>query len=348
MGESSCIVILNWNGCEDTLACLASVASLRGSDHRVIVVDNGSSDGSVLAIRQEYPRVELIETGRNLGFAGGNNVGIRRALELGADYVLLLNNDTEVDPGLIDAFVAAAQQRPDAGAFSAKIYFHAEPQRLWYAGATWNLAAARFEQVGEGMVDDGRPAFNTLADTDYACGCAFFVSAARLREIGLLDEDFFLYFEETDWCFRARAAGHPSVFVPAARLWHKVSVSFGGEGSPLALYFLTRNRLLWARKHGSAAQRSAVRQATWRMLAQRLGSPLVGRHPASPRTWLWAARAAFADPHNRAVLLGVRDFWLGRYGDCPPVVRELADLARLRAMKRAPAPAPAANRPSAG
>jgi GT2 family glycosyltransferase len=348
---SVAVVVLNWNGRDDTLACLRSLALLRGARPSVIVVDNGSADGSVTSIRQQHPEVELIETGRNLGFAGGNNVGIRRALESGADYVLLLNNDTEVDPGLIDAFVAAARQRPDAGVFSAKIYFHADPQRIWYAGAAWNSEAARFDQVGEGELDDGRPAFSRLAETAYACGCAFFVSAARLREIGLLDEKFFLYFEETDWCFRARAAGHPSVFVPEARLWHKVSVSFGGEGSPLALYFLTRNRLLWARKHGNPAQRSAVRRATWRGLVQRLVAPLVGRQvapPRTPRTWWWGVRQALADPHNRAFFLGVRDFWRGRYGNCPPVVRELAASARQRALLRPPAAIPRDNRPSAG
>lgn len=332
------LVILNWNGRDDTLACLDSVAKLRYPEHRDIVVDNGSVDDSVPAIRHRHPDVELIETGRNLGFAGGNNVGIRRALESGADYVLLLNNDTEVDPGLLDAFVAAARQRPDAGVFSAKIYFHAEPRRIWYAGAAWNAAAARFDQLGEGVVDDGGAAYSTLAETAYACGCAFFVSAARLREVGLLDEDFFLYFEETDWCARAQAAGHPSIVVPDAQLWHKVSVSFGGEGSPLALYFLTRNRLLWARKHGSPQQRQAVRRATLRSLWQRLGPPLAGRHMTPPRTlksWWWSVREAFTDPHNRAFVLGVRDFWRSRFGDCPPVVRELAIQARARAQATA-------------
>jgi GT2 family glycosyltransferase len=332
------IVILNWNGANDTVACLVSLERISYANFRTCVVDNGSVDNSVAAIRTNFPDIELIETGLNLGFAAGNNVGIRRALESGADYVLLLNNDTEVDPGLLDAFVAAARQRPDAGVFSAKIYFHAEPRRVWYAGSAWNPAAARFDQLGEGVLDDGRPAFTTMAETAYACGCAFFVPAARFRELGLLDEDFFLYFEETDWCFRARAAGHPSIFVPDAKLWHKVSVSFGGEGSPLALYFLTRNRLLWARKHGSTQQRRAVRRETLRSLAQRLGAPLAGRglaSPRTPRTWWWAVREAFADPHNRAFLLGVLDFWRGRFGDCPPVVRELAAQARAHAQARA-------------
>ena len=326
------IVILNWNGRDDTLACLASVAGMTYPNFRVIVVDNGSADDSVAAIRSAFPDVEIIETGRNLGFAGGNNVGIRHALERGADYILLLNNDTEVDSGMLDAFVAAAGHFPDAGVFSGKIYFHAEPNRIWYAGAQWNPKNARFDLLGEGLLDDGTN-FSNTCETGYACGCAFFLPAGRLREIGLLDEDFFLYFEETDWCYRAKAAGHPSIFVPDAKLWHKVSVSFGGEGSPLALYFITRNRLLWARRHASMTTRLRVYgTAAWSLVA-RFGAALVGRRMGGAftlRRWWWSVREAIDDPRNRAYYMGFRDFWLGRFGDCPPVVRELAQQIRSR------------------
>lgn len=327
------VVILNWNGRDDTLACLESVKKIAYPDFRVIVVDNGSADNSVDAIRTAFPEVELIETGANLGFSGGNNVGIKRALELGADYVLLLNNDTVVDPGLLDAFVAAARRFPAAGVFSAKIYFHAEPNRIWYAGARWNSSAARFKQVGEGVLDDGL-SFSTICETDYACGCAFFVPAARLREIGLLDDDFFLYFEETDWCYRAHKAGYPSIYVPEAKLWHKVSVSFGGEGSPLALYFQTRNRLLWARRHAALPRRLGVYAESVRALFRRFAFPLVrvrAGQPFSLKGWWWSVRAVFHDPSNLAYFMGVRDFWLRRFGDCPPVVRDLARQMRARA-----------------
>lgn len=327
------VVVLNWNGCDDTLACLDSLAMVSYANLSVIVVDNGSSDGSVGAIRARHPAVQVIETGRNLGFAGGNNVGIRHALEHGADYVLLLNNDTEVDPGLVDAFVAAARRHPQAAAFGARIYFHAEPRRIWYAGAVWNADTARFEQVGEGLIDDGA-AFETEGETAYACGCAMFVPAQRLCDLGLLDERYFLYFEETDWCFRARAAGYPSIFVPSARLWHKVSAAVGGEGSPLMLYFVTRNRLLWARRHGSAAQRKAVRQAALRALWYRFVVPLTRPDAALGRglrlRW-WALRAAWRDPYNRAMWLGLRDYALRRFGDCPDEIRELARRARATA-----------------
>lgn len=331
------IIVLNWNGADDTLACLDSLAALTYPNFNVIVVDNGSADdslGKLRAYSAPYSLV-LLETGANLGFSGGNNVGIKRALEHGADYVLLLNNDTVVDPGLLDAFVAAAKRFPDAGVFSAKIYFHAEPNRIWYAGARWNTKAARFEQVGEGVLDDGL-SFSNICETDYACGCAFFVPSERLREIGLLDDNFFLYFEETDWCYRAKEAGYPSIFVPDAKLWHKVSVSFGGEGSPLALYFITRNRLLWARRHANLSRRLRVHAEALRSLLRRFVFPLAGtqlRGPFTLKAWWWSVRGVFQDSRNVAYFLGVRDFWLRRFGDCPSIVRDLAKQMPARASK---------------
>ncbi len=329
------ILILNWNGRDDTLACLESVAKVGYTNFKVIVIDNGSVDDSVDAIRAAFTDIEVIETGRNLGFAGGNNVGIKRALELGADYVLLLNNDTEVDHGMLDAFVAAAKRFPDAGVFSGKIYYHAEPNRIWYAGSQWNAKAAHFEQVGKGGLDDGT-AYSTACETDTAIGCAFFMPAERVREIGLLDDNFFLCLEETDWCYRAKEAGYPSIFVPDAKLWHKVSVSFGGENSPLALYFQTRNRLLWARRHANLSQRLRVHSEAIRSLLRRFVFPLVGtqvRQPFSLKGWWWSMRGTYHDPSNLAYFMGVRDFWLRRFGDCPSVVRDLAKQMRAPASK---------------
>lgn len=317
------VVVLNWNGRSDTLACLESLERLDHPNRRVIVVDNGSSDDSVAAIRTAFPGVEVIETGANLGFSGGNNIGIRLALERGADYVLLLNNDTVVDPGLVTAFLAASERRPDAGAFGAKIFFYDDPRRVWFAGARWEPTRAHFIQIGEGVLD-GEQSFSTSGETAYACGCAFFVSAQRLRDVGLLDEDFFLYFEETDWCYRARRLGYPSIFVPEARLWHKVSVSFGGERSPLALYFLTRNRLLWAQRHGKLTLRMKLYGMTACALASRFIGPFVRSRDASMRQRWWSLRTAFRDPRNRAYYLGVRDFFLRRLGDCPTAVRQLS------------------------
>lgn len=327
MNPSIAIVILNWNGRDDTLACLASVEKITYPDFRVIVVDNGSADNSVAAIRAAFPKVELIETGANLGFAGGNNVGIKRGLELGAEYVLLLNNDTVVDPGLLDAFVAAAKRFPAAGVFSAKIFYHAEPSKLWYAGAIWLADREYFQHVGIGEIDDGK-AYNDIAETDYASGCALFIRAGVINEIGLMDPKFFLTYEESDWCYRARSAGHKILFVPAAKLWHKVSASFGGVESPLQLYFYSRNILLWAERH-------LPRPAYWSLFRKTLRDSLrfsIGSRQDGPliKRFAWGLSSLWRrlhrggmDPAGRARYLGFRDYLLRRFGDCPDEVRHL-------------------------
>lgn len=322
------IIVLNWNGAADTLACLDSLAALTYPNFNVVVVDNGSSDDSLARLRPygaPYP-LTLLETGRNLGYAGGNNVGMRYALEHGADFVLVLNNDTVVAPDMLEHLQDAALRYPNAAAFSAKIYFFDEPNRIWYAGVNWNDKLSRFIHIGEGEFDDNQR-FSKTSEVDYACGCVFFVSAERLHEIGLLNEDFFLYYEETDWCFRARERGHASIYVPGAKVWHKISQSFGGERSPLAIYFITRNRLLWARRHARLFRRLKLNLVTTRSLISRFLVPIfsVRRNGnLSIKTWWWAVRSAYQDPKNLAFAFGVRDYLLRHFGDCPDTIRKIA------------------------
>lgn len=321
------IIILNWNGRDDTLACLDSLAALTYPNFQAIVVDNGSTDGSVNLIKRKFPDIPLIETGTNLGFAEGNNVGIRAALETGANYILLLNNDTIVAPDLLEAFAEAAAHHPDGGMFAAKIYYHAEPTRLWYAGGKWLQDKQCFVHVGIGEIDDGKK-YEAVAETDYASGCALFVSAEVINTLGVMDPKFFLTYEETDWCYRARAAGYRILFVPSAKVWHKVSASFGGVNSPLQLYFYSRNILLWAERH-------LPRSAYWPLFRETCRDAL--RFSAGTRQdgvllkrWMWAftslwqrLRRGGRDAAGRARYLGFRDYLLRRFGDCPDEVRHL-------------------------
>jgi len=320
-----CVVILNWNGRDDTLACLESVARVDYSNFRVIVADNGSSDGSVDAIRRAYPDVQVIENHANLGFAGGNNSAIAFALESGAEFVFLLNNDTVVDPAILSAFVDAAKRMPGGGVFGAKIYYYGDKQKLWYAGGYWDARTLSFNEHGAGELDQGQ--FDALTETEWVIGCAMFVRAEVFRKVGLLEPNFFLNNEEIDFCSRAKRAGLACVYVPQARLWHKISVSFGGEDSPLKEYFSARNRLLWARRNAEPGLRFRIYLDSTRKLVRRFARPLLGKtmqRPASLKTWWWSVRAALRDPRHRAALLGFRDFWLGRFGNCPERVRELA------------------------
>jgi GT2 family glycosyltransferase len=281
-------VTINWNGGEDTLRALDSLARIE-----TIVVDNGSTDGS--AAELEKRDVELIRTGANLGFAGGNNVGIRAALERGADWVLLVNNDAVVGEGLADALERAAAARPDAGVLACKIYLHDDV--LQYAGASFNpLLGYSGRLDGYGQRDDGR--WQELRDVGRADGAAMAVSRAAIERAGLLDEDLFAYVEDVDWSLRIRAAGFAVVFVPDAKVWHLGSASTGGAASTANLYYATRNTLVVAERHrplppGLRGLRRAV---------------VVGAH---------LVRAGRRPEARAAVLEGWRDFRRGALGMRP-------------------------------
>ena len=279
-------VVLSYNGREDTLTALES---LRGIE--TVVVDNGSTDGSADAVAERFPDVELVRTGVNLGFAGGNNVGIRRALDRGADWVLLVNNDAEVEPGLVEALEAAAAARPDAGVLACKVLY-ADSDRLWYGGAGFDPILGRSRHEGFGEPDAGG---GELGETRRATGAAMAVSRAAIEAAGLLDEELFLYAEDLEWSLRIREAGFAVVYVPEARVRHRVSSAAGGAGSPTTVYYETRNMLAVVERYrplprGLAGARRGL------VVAPRV--VLAARRPASA----WAA------------LRGWRDYRRGRMG----------------------------------
>jgi len=300
------VIILNWNGQADTRACLQSLAESDYRAYHVIVVDNGSNDDSVPALRRDFPGATVLANGDNLGFAEGSNVGLAYALRRGAEYVLLLNNDTVVDPRMLSEFVAASQAHPEAGALGAKIYYHSDPQRLWYAGARWVTEEADFAHIGGGVVDDGQR-WETIQETAYACGCALFTRADRLRQVGLLNPAYFATWEEADWCYQARRLGHTSLLAPQAKVWHKVSASFsGGWQQPHYQYYYWRNRLLWIERHHSRRERLRIwRRIIWPRVRAEWR---IYRDPKQPRPARLAAKAG---------LHGVRDYVLRRFGRGP-------------------------------
>jgi len=320
------IVVLNWNGVEDTLACLDSLAALTYPNFNVVVVDNGSTDVSLTRLRPYTAPylLTLLETGRNLGYAGGNNVGIRYALEQGAHFVLVLNNDTTVAPDLLEQLVKSAQRTPDAGVFSARIMYFDEPQRVWFDGARWNPSSLQLEWPGQNAEEhtlDGAD-----HDTNYACGAALFFRAEVANQIGLLDESFFLVWEEVDWCFRARKAGWRNIVVPTAKVWHKIGVSFGSESSPLRNYFSIRNQMLWFSRHAPFSARLRLWMKNLRRLIPRF-SMTAGPAPFFKRM-LWAIQdyvRACVGRGNRLEYLtsrrAIMDYVQNRFGDCPDEVR---------------------------
>jgi GT2 family glycosyltransferase len=219
------IIVLNWNGLEDTRKCLASLLQMRGPSPRIYVVDNGSTDGSVEKLFREFgDRMVLLANRRNLLFAGGNNVGIRRALEDGCTHILLLNNDTVVDPEMLAEMMKAGR---DDAVLCPKIYYMNRPNVLWYAGGKLNLRRARIAHRGIREIDRGQ--YDQLEPTDWATGCALFTTRRVYETVGLLDEEFRLYCEDVDFCLRARAARFPIIYLPTAEVWHKVSAAIGGN-----------------------------------------------------------------------------------------------------------------------
>jgi len=227
-GASIAIIVLNWNGRDLTLDCLRSLAAVTTPHVRIILVDNASTDGSSDAVRQQYgSRVTLIENAQNLGFAAGNNVGIRRALDDGADFILLLNNDTVVAPDFVEHLHKAMLSSPDIGITAPKIYYAEPKNQIWFAGGELSMWRGIARHTGIRETDRGQ--YDREHDIDYATGCAFLVRRAVLEKIGDLDPGYRAYFEDADFCVRARRAGFRIRYIPAAHVWHRISASTGGQ-----------------------------------------------------------------------------------------------------------------------
>ena len=293
------VIILNWQRPAETLACLQSLQALDYPSFDVLVVDNGSTIGNPSAIRAEFPGINLIENGRHLGLGGGNNVGITYALAHGADYVLLLNDDTEVAPDLLSRLVEIADVDSQIGMLGPTIYYFGLDQVIWSAGGSIS-SDGEPRHLDADQRDPG--ATYTLRDVDYATGCALLVKKDVIEQAGALDERFVAYFEETEWCARARRAGFRVVHVPQAHVWHKVAP---GERALSAsyLYLMTRNRFLYLRCRGASLETFI-----------RAGVQLL-------RTQLsWSLRSEYQAfrPLRGAPWRGFRDFVLGRFGS-PPV-----------------------------
>ncbi len=243
------IIILNWNGKQDTLNCLESLKSIKYSNYEIVLVDNGSTDDSPHCIQEAFPDVTLLCNRKNLGFAEGNNVGISHALKMGAEYLLLLNNDTIVDPNLISSFVTQAQNQKNHSILGGRVYLFDDKKRFDHFGGIWNAKKAAFDLVANRLLDDGK-SYEKPQELDYICGCCLFAKREVFETVGLLDARFFLMWEESDWCFRAKKLGYRLFTCPKAKIWHKVSASFTG-GKSHTTYFWWRNRLLWIEKNCS-------------------------------------------------------------------------------------------------
>jgi len=238
-------VILNTNRCVDTLEALASLENSTYKNHSVIVLDNASTDHSVESIGKEFPEVEIIQLTENLGYAGNNNVGIEAALEKGAEWIFVLNEDTILAENCISSLIDIGESDGGIGIVGPMVYHHSEPDVIQSAGGSlgryWQS-----QHLGQNEKDVGQ--FPHSKDVEWISGCAIMVRRAVIESVGALDERFFYYWEETEWCLRASRDGWRIVFVPQAKLWHK-GVQKDYQPNPSVTYYSTRNRLLLLAKH---------------------------------------------------------------------------------------------------
>jgi len=244
------VILVNYRRPDDTVDCVRSLADSTFRDMQIIIVDNGSGDGSVERLRRECPETIFILSPRNLGFAGGNNLGIRRALDDGSSFILLLNNDTVVDPETLEALVRTIRAEPGTGIVGAKIVYHDRPDILWFAGGYLNANAARAGHHGIGKPDG--PPFNTRKPCEYITGCCLLARREVFEAVGMLPAPYFAYMEDAEFCFRARNAGYAVLYEPRARVLHKISMTTRWD-SPAYIYLNLRNRLLFLQRNSRPA-----------------------------------------------------------------------------------------------
>lgn len=289
------IVILNWNRAEDTLACLQSVAGINYPEVRVIVVDNGSTDNSPAAIRSTSSDIQFLEMKENLGYAQGNNVGIRAAIEGGADFVLLLNNDAILATDALTHLVSIAERYPNATFFGPRIIHADRPNHIQSTGGTLDWL---WRSRQRGLDEEDRGQYGTVQEVDYVIGAAVLVRTAPLAQIGLLDPDFFMYREDVDWCLRARKHGCQVLYVPEACAWHR-SHHVREQELPRITYYMTRNSLLLLKKNGGGVVRFIA---------------VLARHLITATLWTLSPKWRHKRVERNALLKGLVDFFLGRVG----------------------------------
>ena len=256
------IIILNWNGLKDTIECLESLKKITYPNYEVVVVDNGSAGDDVKILREKFGNyIHIIENDKNYGYTGGNNIGMRFCLANSQpDYLLILNNDIVGDPGFLTELIKVAQAEPSIVIVGPKVYYYDFPNRIQSAGCRINMWSGQVSLIGTKQIDDGQ--YNELREVDYVHGCCLLIKRDVISRIGLFDESYFCYWDETDYCTRAREAGYKLVYVPEAKVWHKVPMKEKlwdrtptiGKAAGLLYYYMARNNFKFMRKHTTKPQ----------------------------------------------------------------------------------------------
>jgi GT2 family glycosyltransferase len=288
-------VILNFNRRDDTLACLASLENSTFTNHKNIVLDVSSSDGSKEAIHSTFPEVQIIDITENRGYAGNNNVGIAAALAQGADWIFVLNEDTLLAADCLSHLVEIGESDSEIGIVGPMVYHYDEPNIIQSAGGLLGPYWSSIH-LAKNELDKGQ--FSEPHDVDWISGCGIMLRRGVIEQVGMLDERFFYYWEETEWCLRTKKAGWRVVHVPKARLWHK-GVQRDYRPNPNVTYFNTRNHLLLLKKHHAPIK---VWVFTWLQIGRTLVS------------WTIKPKWRPMREHRNAMWRGLLDFFRQRLG----------------------------------
>lgn len=254
------IIIVNWNSYDMTSQCLVSLRSLDYPDFKTIVVDNGSTDGSADRLETDFPEIILLRNKENRGFTGGNNSGIVYAIENDFEYLMLLNNDTVITPPFLGCLINSIDTTPSIGAIQPKIMYNYDRSVIWNAGTALNRFLFTFKTIGENEKDQGL--YDKAGEIPWITGCCFLVRTDIIRQIGPLDDKFFIYYEDVDWSLKIRGRSHKLWYEPKAVIYHEAGMSDAnridhneGKMSPFSHYMNVRNHLYVVRRYASGVNR---------------------------------------------------------------------------------------------
>ena len=241
------IILVNYNGFKDTVECINSLRYIDYINYDIIVVDNDSEkDYDLLSAKYSDSNVTVLSSESNLGFSGGNNIGISYARNQGADYILLLNNDTLVENDFLTYMVSTAQKLNNRCVITSKIMYAYDKERIWYAGGKFDFKTSRTSVYGINEIDSEK--YNHAHHVSFASGCCLLIPINILDDIGLMDEDYFLYCEDTDYCLRILKAGYEIIYEPKSKIFHKVNASTK-KIAGIQTYYLVRNKLFIVKKY---------------------------------------------------------------------------------------------------
>jgi len=249
MAPKVVVATLTWNQKADVLECLGTLTKLDYPNYEIVVIDNGSTDGTFESVQRQFPQVHIVRNSENLGCAEGVNGEIRYALQAGADYLFIIANDATVEPSTLSELIRVAERDPKIGMVHPKVYYYDRPNRIWYArGAKIDWFRGRFFGFVQNVEDDG--SFDEECAADFFPGGFTLVRMEAVKKVGFLDPDYFIFLDDSDWSLRIHQAGYEGRYAPRARAWHKPSSSVGMESESF-YYYRTRNRLFFFKKYSA-------------------------------------------------------------------------------------------------